>query len=85
MADVDEWGQMTILSALQRYARTQFSNPQKGVVEESFGGNKPGPGQSGRKVTGDDWYALLVSVRAISVDSSRRQCWIGVTVYCNVA
>ncbi|CAM9515000.1 unnamed protein product, partial [Choristocarpus tenellus] len=30
LADVDEWGQMSIISTLQRYLRTQFSNPQGG-------------------------------------------------------
>lgn len=29
LADVDEWGQIAILSALQRYVRTQFTNPQR--------------------------------------------------------
>lgn len=30
LADVDEWGQMAILAALQRYVRSQFTNPQRG-------------------------------------------------------
>lgn len=30
LADVDEWGQMSILAALQRYVRSQFTNPQRG-------------------------------------------------------
>lgn len=29
LADVDEWGQMAILAALQRYVRKQFTNPQR--------------------------------------------------------
>lgn len=32
LADVDEWGQMAILAALQRYVRSQFTNPQRGSI-----------------------------------------------------
>lgn len=37
LADVDEWGQMAILAALQRYVRTQFTNPQPGSKDASGG------------------------------------------------
>uniref|UniRef100_A0A183L0G2 Adaptin_N domain-containing protein n=1 Tax=Schistosoma curassoni TaxID=6186 RepID=A0A183L0G2_9TREM len=30
--DVDEWGQVVILSMLTRYARTQFPNPEKSLI-----------------------------------------------------
>ena len=45
LADVDEWGQMAILAALQRYVRTHFTNPQrgstKGVVDDSKSAQDP--------------------------------------------
>lgn len=31
LVDVDEWGQVTILNMLTRYARTQFVDPNKEV------------------------------------------------------
>ena len=40
LADVDEWGQVTILSMLTRYARTQFVSPNQEVrkwVEHEMG------------------------------------------------
>ena len=40
MVDVDEWGQVTILSMLTRYARTQFVSPNQEVRE--WAGHKPG-------------------------------------------
>lgn len=52
LADVDEWGQMAILAALQRYVRTQFTNPQPGSKDAS-GGDKgvQDSSKSSRKVT----------------------------------
>lgn len=41
LADVDEWGQMAILAALQRYVRTQFTNPQRGSNNGVTGGDQP--------------------------------------------
>jgi len=35
LVDVDEWGQIAIISMLTRYARTQFLNPNKDVGDES--------------------------------------------------
>lgn len=34
--DVDEWGQVVILSMLTRYARTQFPNPEKSLITVSY-------------------------------------------------
>eukprot|EP00903_Cladosiphon_okamuranus_P010648 g10069.t1 len=51
LADVDEWGQMSILAALQRYVRSQFTNPQRGssnVVDSSKAAQDPS--QPPRKV-----------------------------------
>ena len=33
LVDVDEWGQVTMLNMLTRYARTQFIDPNKNVRE----------------------------------------------------
>lgn len=51
LADVDEWGQMAMLSALQRYVRNQFTDPQRGA-SEGVGGSNPeqGSGQPSKKV-----------------------------------
>ena len=40
LADVDEWGQMAILAALQRYVRTHFTNPQRGPTKGDVEGSK---------------------------------------------
>lgn len=52
LADVDEWGQMAMLAALQRYVRTQFTNPKPGSKDGS-GGDKSVQDSSNpsRKVT----------------------------------
>ncbi|CAH1404204.1 unnamed protein product [Nezara viridula] len=37
LVDVDEWGQVIIINMLTRYARTQFIDPNIGLVEEDEG------------------------------------------------
>lgn len=37
LVDVDEWGQVIIINMLTRYARTQFTDPNIGLVEEDEG------------------------------------------------
>ncbi|CAH8623291.1 unnamed protein product [Schistosoma bovis] len=53
--DVDEWGQVVILSMLTRYARTQFPNPEKSLItiendnfstSANLSSNQPDNGQS---------------------------------------
>ncbi|CAM9328022.1 unnamed protein product, partial [Laminaria digitata] len=52
LADVDEWGQMAILAALQRYVRTHFTNPQRGSTKGEVEGSKSAqdPNQPSKKV-----------------------------------
>jgi len=45
LMDVDEWGQVVILNMLTRYARTQFVDPNRGVI--SLEGRRP--------VTDEEW------------------------------
>lgn len=40
LVDVNEWGQITIIDMLTKYARTQFLDPNKGKTDEDFH-NKP--------------------------------------------
>lgn len=48
LADVDEWGQMAILAALQRYVRTHFTNPQR-VSTKGDGAVGSNPTQDSRQ------------------------------------
>lgn len=41
MVDVDEWGQIIIINMLTRYARTQFTDPNRNDCEEEEDVNKP--------------------------------------------
>lgn len=52
LADVDEWGQMAMLAALQRYVRSHFTNPQRGS-SNAGGSSKPAqdPSQPSKKVS----------------------------------
>lgn len=36
LVDVEEWGQVVIISMLTRYARTQFTSPWKEVSHSAF-------------------------------------------------
>lgn len=45
LADVDEWGQMAMLAALQRYVRSHFTNPQRGF-SDAGGISKPADSNS---------------------------------------
>ena len=48
MADIDEWGQVMLLSTLQRYARTQFVDPTpEGTALGDGGGGGDGAGGNG--------------------------------------
>jgi len=40
LADVDEWGQISLLNMLVRYGRTQFEDPNKKKIEEKVERNK---------------------------------------------
>ncbi|CAM9465489.1 unnamed protein product [Scytosiphon promiscuus] len=51
LADVDEWGQMAMLSALQRYVRNHFTNPQRGSsTDETKSKAVQGSNQPSKKV-----------------------------------
>ncbi|CAM9735029.1 unnamed protein product, partial [Hapterophycus canaliculatus] len=51
LADVDEWGQMAMLSALQRYVRNHFTNPQRGPrIDEDQSKAAQGSNQPSKKV-----------------------------------
>lgn len=47
LVDADEWSQVTILRVLEKYARDQFENPDKGKVSVHVGMSTFLPNQYG--------------------------------------
>lgn len=65
LIDVEEWGQVVIISMLTRYARTQFLSPTQNV---SALGPQPSPAVWGRRVTGRRRLLPRLSPQ-------RNRCW----------
>ena len=68
LVDIDEWGQVTVLNMLTRYARSQFMDPNR-VIEDEKAGFYP---EENKSATGTNEEDDSTEKRTFVMDSDHR-------------